>query len=312
MDRKEIVESYLRIARIEKILYWVFFIICLVLFLGALLILDKAGYMRGIKDGTAKCIIYFILIGAYVSSKLIVFMLIARPWHLKKEKEWDQRWETVETLVSTREKEKRKDGRKRFKSKSLRYVLPYLRFVCDMNKFARKEQEFFLSEYYYTDQIIPMVFERDYTDVQRNEALQYWLKKELADRKALVETLFKLTVVEDGIRNNEWNLLMQIMGQLKFNQYYIDYFKKRYASLRTEFDEYQRSSSSSTNYSASYLKPYYAVLGLQEGATDEEIKRAYHELALQHHPDLPKNAVRIEECEAMMARVNEAYEKVMG
>ncbi|MCQ2225066.1 MAG: DnaJ domain-containing protein [Paludibacteraceae bacterium] len=51
---------------------------------------------------------------------------------------------------------------------------------------------------------------------------------------------------------------------------------------------------------------------MQEGASDDEIKRAYHELAMQHHPDRPHNADRVKECEAMMARVNEAYEKVMG
>lgn len=103
------------------------------------------------------------------------------------------------------------------------------------------------------------------------------------------------------------------MIDLRFNNNYIEYFKKRYAPLRTEFDAYQHSSGGSTAHrSVSYLKPYYAVLGLQEGATDEEIKRAYHELALQHHPDLPKNAGRVKECEAMMAKINLAYEKVMG
>jgi curved DNA-binding protein CbpA len=58
------------------------------------------------------------------------------------------------------------------------------------------------------------------------------------------------------------------------------------------------------------LKAYFAILGLEESASDVEIKRAYHKLALQHHPDLPKNADRVEECETMMARINEAYEKI--
>ena len=58
------------------------------------------------------------------------------------------------------------------------------------------------------------------------------------------------------------------------------------------------------------MKAFYAVLGLEEGASDEEIKRAYHKLALQHHPDLPKNAGRMKECEEMMVKINEAYEKI--
>jgi DnaJ-class molecular chaperone len=98
---------------------------------------------------------------------------------------------------------------------------------------------------------------------------------------------------------------------LKFNKYYFDFFINRYSSLRTEFDDYEYRISTSTEQDpVSYLKPYFELLGLDETATDEEIKRAYHNLALQHHPDLPKNSARIEECETLMTKINEAYEKV--
>ncbi len=192
-----------------------------------------------------------------------------------------------------------------------RAMFPLMQQICKLNVGGRKEQEAFLTERY-SEEAIPFIFDTEYSEEQKQASFQYWVKQDLQKRRKMVELLFKLTVLQDGIRNNEWNLLMQIMTQLKFNNYYIDYFKKRYAPLRTEFDEYQRSGTSSANYSASYLKPYYAVLGLQEGASDDEIKRAYHELAMQHHPDRPHNAGCIKECEAMMAKLNEAYEKVMG
>ena len=128
--------------------------------------------------------------------------------------------------------------------------------------------------------------------------------------KRFIDRLFKLSILEDGIHNDEWKLLMEIMGKLKFNNRYFNYYKERYNPLRTEFDESEWKGNSSTTYVLASPKEYYDVLGLTEGASYEEIKRAYHDLALQHHPDLPKNADRTEECEKMMMKINEAYEKL--
>lgn len=50
-------------------------------------------------------------------------------------------------------------------------------------------------------------------------------------------------------------------------------------------------------------RDYYEVLGLQKGATDAEIKKAYRKLAKQYHPDLnPDNP----EAEAKFKEINEA------
>lgn len=52
-------------------------------------------------------------------------------------------------------------------------------------------------------------------------------------------------------------------------------------------------------------RDYYEVLGLQKGAGDDEIKKAYRKLAKQYHPDLhPGDA----EAEAKFKEINEAYE----
>ncbi|MEE1062885.1 MAG: DnaJ domain-containing protein, partial [Paludibacteraceae bacterium] len=80
-------------------------------------------------------------------------------------------------------------------------------------------------------------------------------------------------------------------------------------ALRTEFED--SKSKSTVEKSDTKLASYYSILGVDTNASYEEIKKAYHSLALTHHPDLPKNADRIQECEEIMAKINEAYNKIV-
>ena len=219
------------------------------------------------------------------------------------EKKWGMNKKQIKDYIAKREV---------FEKESISYILPLLHQLFKLNVNGRDEQESFLSDRFSEDEIW-QVFDTDVSASRFEETINYWEKKDLSQRKPLMELLFKFTILDDGIHNDEWKMLMQIMAQLKFNSRYIEYFKDRYYSLRTEFDDYERKSTSSLGeYSTVSLESYYAVLGVEKDASIEEIKRAYHELAMQHHPDLPKNANRKEECEAKMMEINEAYEKVRG
>lgn len=52
------------------------------------------------------------------------------------------------------------------------------------------------------------------------------------------------------------------------------------------------------------MPTYYELLGLEIGCSQEEIKKAYHELALKYHPDVNKS----DEARDKMKSINEAYE----
>ena len=52
------------------------------------------------------------------------------------------------------------------------------------------------------------------------------------------------------------------------------------------------------------FKDYYAIIGVPEDASAEEIKKAYRALARKHHPDLNKD----EDAEERFKELGEAYE----
>ena len=54
----------------------------------------------------------------------------------------------------------------------------------------------------------------------------------------------------------------------------------------------------------------YSVLGVSSNASDEEIKRAYRELARKYHPDNYQNNPLADLAEEKMKEINEAYDAI--
>ena len=53
-------------------------------------------------------------------------------------------------------------------------------------------------------------------------------------------------------------------------------------------------------------RDYYEVLGVQKGASDDEIKKAYKKLARKYHPDLNRDDPKT--AEEKFKELNEAYD----
>lgn len=58
------------------------------------------------------------------------------------------------------------------------------------------------------------------------------------------------------------------------------------------------------------MKDPYSVLGLSPGASDEEVKKAYRELARKYHPDNYQDNPLADLAEEKMKEVNEAYDLI--
>lgn len=59
------------------------------------------------------------------------------------------------------------------------------------------------------------------------------------------------------------------------------------------------------------LRNPYEVLGIKEGASEEEIKKAYRELVKQYHPDQYRDNPLSKLAEEKLREVNEAYDYLM-
>ena len=58
------------------------------------------------------------------------------------------------------------------------------------------------------------------------------------------------------------------------------------------------------------MKDPYSVLGVSQNASDEEIKKAYRELARKYHPDNYQNNPLADLAEEKMKEINEAYDTI--
>jgi hypothetical protein len=120
-------------------------------------------------------------------------------------------------------------------------------------------------------------------------------------------------VYEAQVEKNsaEWEAYSQ---RIKEDNAFNDWFKSWYDSFKYGHQWYKEHHyngySTSSNHNSMRRSEALKVLGLEANATTKEIKRAYHKLAMKHHPDknLDKSPEDRKAAEEKMKIINAAYE----
>lgn len=111
-----------------------------------------------------------------------------------------------------------------------------------------------------------------------------WLKlyyKDESSRSQVVYFLTGLTLVTGSINKRELAFLMEINSQLELPPENL----KQIIAIYASYSQSNESSSHKTKKAKTTNDLDYDILGVQQHATLEEIKKAYRSLVKIHHPD---------------------------
>lgn len=130
---------------------------------------------------------------------------------------------------------------------------------------------------------------------------QIKVNTDYSTRYHMVDFLFGIGGADGEFHQAEINML-RLMAQ------YLGISQGDYTSIYERHVGSSYSGSSRSNYS----RDPYKVLGISEGATDEEVRKAYRKMALKYHPD--RTAGMSEEMQRnaaeQMKEINAAYEAI--
>lgn len=144
------------------------------------------------------------------------------------------------------------------------------------------------------------------------------------DHKATIRTLFELASIDGEIGIPEFLALWDIGQKLGIatndmssvlNRYRSKVtrrieFKIEFGRLHFYFVNLEEDSIANDSEENSIVKKAYRLLGIDENATDDEVKEAYRKMVKNYHPDLCGDNQK-EQCEKMMKKLNEARETIM-
>lgn len=132
-------------------------------------------------------------------------------------------------------------------------------------------------------------------------------------RYHLLDFLFGLAGADGDFSNDEMQVLRSVYYNLGINATDWTSIRARHQVGGAGYGRgsYSYSGSTGGSYSQPKSDPY-KILGIDQSASDEEVKKAYRRLAMKYHPDkvesLGEEVKR--NSEAQFRQINEAYEQI--
>ncbi len=112
-----------------------------------------------------------------------------------------------------------------------------------------------------------------------------------SEKQLLVQYLFGIALADGNLHENEIELIHTISKLIGLSEYEFNSLKAMYITERTSS---------------------YKILGIEENATNDEIKKAFRKLAIEYHPDKVTHLGEEFQKEAneKFQKINEAYNKI--
>jgi DnaJ like chaperone protein len=127
-----------------------------------------------------------------------------------------------------------------------------------------------------------------------------------------LEMQLQVALADKRLDPAESRLLGHIFERLGYSR---QIFEQLVAMMRGAQHYYDYSHAGTSRPARPSLTDAYAVIGVPEGASDAEIKKAYRRLMSQHHPDklvakgLPKEMINV--AKEKVQEINMAYDQIM-
>ena len=125
----------------------------------------------------------------------------------------------------------------------------------------------------------------------------------------LLQFLVRITIVDGYLKNAEYSALLKITKGLGLNSTQLDSVLAMHNYITENEHKKQRKRQTSLN-SKSKLSIAFKILGLNDSATEKEIKKSYRKLVVLYHPDklIHLDSVCQKNAKESYQKVNDAYE----